>query len=138
MAAAEVIAAGEVFEGLTINRALQLAPETMKELYDDLLKGSRTRPKLRKKLAGFEAYLEKHAEVRLQPALRYLKREKRLVPLSELSDFFAHSQLFPWHLESACEWLEEKKRIGKFSAPFALTKLSRVEAEEPAYLWPEE
>ena len=24
-----------------------------------------------------------------------------------------------------------------FSAPFALTKLSRVEAEEPAYLWPE-
>jgi len=138
VAAAEVIAAGEVFEGLTINRALQLAPETMKELYDDLLKGSRTRPKLRKKLAGFEAYLEKHAEVRLQPALRYLKREKRLVPLSELSDFFAHSQLFPWHLESACEWLEEKKRIGKFSAPFALTKLSRVEAEEPAYLWPEE
>ena len=138
VAAAEVIAAGEVFEGLTIHRALQLAPATMKTLYDDLLKGSHARPKLKKKLAGFEAYLEKHAEVRLQPALRYLKREKRLVPLSELSDYFAHSQLFPWHLESACEWLEEKKRIGKFSAPFALTKLSRVEAEEPAYLWPEE
>src|ERR1051326_2190460 len=138
VAAAEVIAAGEVHEGLTINRALQLAPATMKDLYVDLLKGSRTRPKLRKKLMGFEAYLEKHAEVRLQPALRYLKREKRLVPLSELSDYFAHSQLFPWHLESTCEWLEEKKRIGKFSAPFALTKLSRVEAEEPAYLWPEE
>ena len=135
VAAAEVIAAGEVHEGLMIHRALQLAPAVMKDLYVNLLKSSRTAPGLKKKLAGFGAYLEKHAEVRLQPALRYLKKEKRLVPLSELSDFFAHSQLFPWHLESACEWLDEKGRIGKFSAPFALTKLSRVEVEEPAYLW---
>lgn len=134
VAAAEVIAAGEVHEGLLINRALQLAPAVMQELYVDLLKGPRTGPRLGKKLAGLEAYLEKHAETRLQPVLRYLKKEKRLVPLSELSDYFAHSQLFPWHLESACEWLEEKERIGKFSAPFALTKLSRVEVEEPAYL----
>jgi hypothetical protein len=34
--------------------------------------------------------------------------------------------------------LEEKKRISKFSAPFGLTKLSRVEVEEPAYLCDEE
>ena len=134
VAAAEVIVAGEVHEGLMMNRALQLAPAVMKDLYVDLLKGSRTAPRLKKKLAGFEAYLEKRAAVRLQPVLRYLKKEKRLVPLSELSDYFAHSQLFPWHLESACEWLEEKGRLGKFSAPFALTKLSRIEFEEPAYL----
>ena len=121
-----------------IHRALQLAPAVMEDLYVNLLKGARTAPRLKKKLAGFEAYLEKHAEIRLQPALRYLKKEKRLVPLSELSDYFAHSQLFPWHLESACEWLEEKGRIGKFSAPFSLTRLSRVEVEEPAYLWEEE
>jgi uncharacterized protein len=138
VAAAEVIASGEVYEGLMIHRALQLAPKVMKDLYVDSLKGARTAPRLKKKLAGFEAYLERNAEVRLQPVLRYLKKEKRLVALSELSDYFAHSQLFPWHLESACEWLEEKGRIGKFSAPFALTKLSRVEVEEPAYLWEQE
>jgi uncharacterized protein len=138
VAAAEVIAAGEVHEGLMVHRALKLAPAVMKDLYVDLLQGSRTAPKLRKKLTAFAGYLEKHAEVRLQPALRYLKKEKRLVALSELSDYFAHSQLFPWHLESACDWLEEKGRVGKFSAPFALTRLSRVEVEEPAYLWEEE
>jgi hypothetical protein len=137
VAAAEVIAAGEVHEELIVIRALQLAPAVMEDLYVDLLKGSRSGSRLGKKLAGFEAYLESHAEARLQPVLRYLKKEKRLVPLSELSDYFAHSQLFPWHLESACEWLETKGRIGKFSAPFALTKLSRVEVEEPAYLWQE-
>jgi hypothetical protein len=138
VAAAEVIAAGEVYEGLMVHRALQLAPAVMEDLYVDLLKGSRTKARLGKKLAGFETYLQKHADNRLQPVLRYLKKEKRLIPLSELADYFAHSQLFPWHLESACEWLEKKGRLEKFSSPFALTKLSRVEAEEPAYLWPDE
>src|SRR5215470_9226739 len=39
VAAAEVIASGEVHEGLTINRALQLVPDLIKELYVDLLAG---------------------------------------------------------------------------------------------------
>src|SRR5262245_25769194 len=135
VAAAEVIASGEVHEGLMINRALQLSPAVMQELYVDLLQGQRTTARLEKILAGFAAYLEKHAERRLQPVRRFLLKAKRLVPLTELADHFARSQLFPWHLEPACEWLERKGRVGKFSAPFGLTKLSRVEVEEPAYLF---
>jgi hypothetical protein len=138
IAAAEVIACGEVHEGLAIQRALQLAPALMRQVYLDPLAAPRTAENLGKTLTALEAYLDQHAEARLRPVLSYLRKQKRLVPLSELADHFAHSQLFPWHLESACEWLEEKKRIGKFSAPFALTKLSRVEVEEPAYLCDEE
>ena len=138
VAAAEVIASGEVHEGLVIHRGLELAPALMREIYSDLLAAPRTPENLEKVLGALEAYLEKHAEARLRPVLRYLRKEKRLVPLSELADHFAHSQLYPWHLESACEWLERKKRIGKFSAPFGLTKLSRVEVEEPAYLCEDE
>jgi hypothetical protein len=138
VAAAEVITSGEVHEGLVVHSALELAPALMRGLYLDLLAAPRTAPRLGKFLAAFEAYLEKHAEERLQPVLRYLRKEKRLVSLSELADHFAHSQLYPWHLESACEWLERKGRLGKFSAPFGLTKMSRVEVEEPAYLCEEE
>ncbi|HEV8542730.1 MAG TPA: hypothetical protein VGR78_10100 [Verrucomicrobiae bacterium] len=134
VAAAEVIAEGEVHEGIMIHRAMELAPRLMDELYVNLLKGPRTAARLKKILAGFGAYLEKRAETRLRPVIQYLRKAKRLTPLSELSDHFAHSQLYPWHLESACEWLERKGRIGKFSAPFGLTKLSRVEVEEPAYI----
>ncbi len=134
VAAAEVILSGEVHEGLMIHRALSLAPAVMTELYVDLLKSKRTAKALDKVLSAFAAYLEKHAEARLRPVLQYLRKEKRLVALSELADHFAHSQLFPWHLESACEWLEEKGRLSKFSTPFGLTKMSRVEVEEPAYL----
>jgi hypothetical protein len=135
VAAAEVIAAGEVHEGVMMHRALALAPKLMDELYVNLLKGPRTAARLAKILKGFESYLEKHGETRLHPILQYLQKTKRLVPLSELADYFAHSQLYPWHIESACEWLERKGRLSKFSAPFGLTKLSRVEVEEPAYLY---
>lgn len=134
IAAAEVIASGEVCEGLVIHRAMELAPALMREIYVDVLAASRTSENLQKVLLKLDSYLEEHAESRLRPVLRYLRKEKRLVPLSELSDYFAHSQLYPWHLEAACEWLERKGRIGKFSAPFGLTKMSRVEVEEPAYL----
>ena len=134
VAAAEVIASGEVHEGLVIHRALELAPDLMRQIYLDLLAAPRTVENLSETLAALDAYLEGHAEARLRPVLHYLRKEKRLVPLSELADHFAHSQLYPWHLESACEWLERKKRLGKFSAPFGLTKMSRVEVEEPAYL----
>ena len=138
VAAAEVIASGEVYEGLVIHRALELMPTLMREVYVDLLAVPRTSQNLGKVLATFDQYLENHAEVRLRPVLAYLRKEKRLVPLSELADHFAHSQLFPWHLEAACEWLERKGRLGKFSAPFGLTKMSRVEVEEPAYVCEEE
>ncbi|MFO1497778.1 MAG: hypothetical protein U1G07_05180 [Verrucomicrobiota bacterium] len=138
IAAAEVIAAGEVHEGLMIHRALSLAPAVMRDVYLDLLAAPRTAANLQRTLAACGQYLEKHAPMRLRPVLHYLRKEKRLVPLTELADHFAHSQLFPWHLESACEWLEEKKQLAKFSAPFGLTKMSRVEVEEPAYLCEEE
>ena len=138
VAAAEVIASCEVHEGLMIHRALALAPALMRQIYLDLLAAPRTAENLGKTLAALDAYLERHAEARLAPVLRYLRKEKRLAPLSELADHFAHSQLYPWHLESACEWLESKKRLGKFSAPLGLTKMSRVEVEEPAYLVEEE
>lgn len=138
IAAAEVIASGEVHEGLVIHRALRLAPQLMREVYLELLAAPRTAENLGNKLAALDRYLEEHAESRLIPVLRYLRKAKRLVPLSELADHFAHSQLYPWHLESACEWLERKKRLGKFSAPFGLTRMSRVEVEEPAYLCDEE
>jgi hypothetical protein len=56
-----------------------------------------------------------------------------VVPLSEISDHFAFSQLHPGHLEAACEWLERKGLLEKVSAPFKLTKRSTERVEEPAY-----
>jgi hypothetical protein len=84
-------------------------------------------------LDAIDGYLSRHYQVHLKPLIGYLKKENRVVPLSEIGEHFAFSQLYPWHLEAACEWLEEKGLLEKLSAPFKLTKRSLGRVEEPAY-----
>jgi hypothetical protein len=84
-------------------------------------------------LDRIEQYVDQHYRAHLKPVVDFLKKQNRVVPLSELSDQFAFSQLYPWHLESACEWLERKGILEKLSSPFKLTKRSHDDVEEPAY-----
>ena len=100
-----------------------------------MLAKRKNRRVLSKALDAIDGYLDEHYRAHLKPLLAYLKKENRLVPLSEMSDHFAFSQLYPWHLESACEWLERKGLLQKLSAPFKLTKRSTERVEEPAYLF---
>jgi uncharacterized protein len=99
-----------------------------------VLSKRKNRRVLSKALDAIDGYLDQHYQAHLKPLLGYLKKQNRLVPLSEISDHFAFSQLHPWHLESACEWLERKGLLQKLSAPFKLTKRSTERVEEPAYL----
>ncbi len=135
IAALEIVNQGEVQESEIIYRAIELKPDLFQTIYLDLLAKKRTKTLLGNALDAINDYLEEHWQLNLKPLLHYLEKQKRTVPLSELSEHFAYSQLYPWHLESACEWLEEKGYLEKLSAPFKLTKKSRVDVEEPAYSW---
>jgi hypothetical protein len=129
----EIIRQGQVWEQDVIYRAMEGAPALFQSIYLDVLAKRKNRRVLEKALDTIDAYLDKHYPAHLKPLLTYLKKQNRVVPLSEMSDFFAFSQLHPWHLESACEWLESKGRLQKFSAPFKLTKRGIERVEEPAY-----
>ena len=129
----EIVRQGEVYEQEAIYRAIDYEPDLFRTVYLDLLQGRRTKKLLTTALHAIEQYLEEHADTHLRPLLKFLRKEGRVVPLSEISDYFSHTQLYPWHLESACEWLEQRGQLEKISAPFAITKKSRVEVEEPAY-----
>ena len=129
----EIIRAGEICEHDVIYKAIEGAPELFQTIYLDVLSKRKSRKVLATALDAIEGYLDEHYEDHLKPLLSYLKKQSRVIPLSEISDHFAFSQVYPWHLESACEWLEEKGRLEKLSAPFKLTKRSREEVEEPAY-----
>jgi uncharacterized protein len=129
----EIIRRGEVWEQDVIYRAMEGDPALFQTIYLDVLSKRKNRRVLTAALDAIDGYLDKHYQAHLRPLLVYLKKENRVIPLSEISDHFAFSQLHPWHLESACEWLEQKGRLQKLSAPFKLTKRSLERVEEPAY-----
>jgi hypothetical protein len=129
----EIIRHGQIWEQDVIYRAIEGDPSLFQTIYLDVLAKPKNRRVLSKALDGIDGYLDRHYQTHLRPLLGYLKKENRVVPLSEISDHFAFSQLHPWHLESACEWLERKGLLQKLSAPFKLTKRSLQRVEEPAY-----
>jgi uncharacterized protein len=129
----EIIRRGEVWEQEVIDRAMAGVPELFQTIYLDVLAKRKNRRVLARALDAIDGYLDEHYPAHLKPLLGFLKKQNRVVPLSEISDQFAFSQLHPWHLEAACEWLERKGRLQKVSAPFKLTKRSTGQVEEPAY-----
>ena len=131
----EIIRQGQVWEQDVIYRAIEGAPELFQTIYLDVLAKRKNRRVLSTALDAIDAYLDTHYRAHLKPLLAYLKKQNRVVPLSEMSDHFAFSQVHPWHLEATCEWLESKGLLEKVSAPFQLTKRSRERVEEPAYLF---
>ena len=133
LAEIEIIKKGEIYEQYSMARALELQPDLFQEIYLDMISGKPTRKKLTSALRTVERYMDNHWKSLLKPVVQYLKKQRRLVPISEISEFFAYSQVYPWHIESACEWLVRHGEVEKLSAPFKLTKKSRVDVEEPAY-----
>ncbi len=130
----EIIRRGEVCEQDVIYRAMEKTPDLFRTIYLDVLAKCKNRRVLSAVLDAIDQYLERNYKAHLKPLLAYLKKQSRVVPLSEISVHFAFSQLHPWHLESACEWLERKGMLQKVSAPFKLTKRSQEQVEEPAYI----
>lgn len=129
----EIIRRGQVCEQDVIYRAMEGAPELFQTIYLDVLAKRKNRRVLQVALDAIDGYLDTHYRAHLKPLLGYLKKQGGVVPLSEMSDHFAFSQLHPWHLEAACEWLERKGLLQKLSVPFKLTKRSLERVEEPAY-----
>lgn len=129
----EIIRLGEIVESDVIYRAIEADPELFQTIYLDVLSKRKSKKTLEKALDRIEDYVETHHKEHLKPLLQYLKKNHRVVPLSEISDHFAYSQLYPGHLLSACDWLEERGYLEKVSTPFKLTKRSSEEVEEPAF-----
>lgn len=134
IACTEIIRRGEIQEETVIYRAMEHDPDLFQTIYLAVLAKRKNKKTLQAALDRIDAYVESNYDSHLKPLLQFLKKQNRVLPLSEISDHFAFSQVYPWHLESACEWLERNGHVEKVSVPFKLTKRSQEEVEEPAYL----
>jgi hypothetical protein len=137
VAALEIVRQGEVYEQEAIYYAMKRKPDLFRAIYLNVLAKKATKKVLEAAIDAVDEYLEEKWSENLKPLLHYFKKQRRVIPLTELSEHFAYSQLYPWHLESACEWMERKGLLEKLSSPFKLTKKSRIDVEEPAYLFVE-
>lgn len=135
IACMQQVRAGEVREHDTIYRAIEENPDLFQVLYLDVIARKPTKKTLQAALDAAAEYLEDNYAANLKPVLQYLKKQRRVVPLTEISEHFAYTQLYPGHIEATCEWLADHGYVEKLSAPFRITKKSRVDVEEPAYEW---
>ena len=135
LAALEIVKSGEVWEEEILHRARELHPALFDATHGVLMTEPRQPEVLERVIERIRTELEAEGARWFAPVLRWLKKEGGLVPLSRMADHFAYGQLYPWHLESACEWLARQGVIEKFAAPYRLTTKSRVELEEPAYVF---
>ena len=135
IAGAHVVESGEICEYKVIYKAMTLNPDLFEVVYSTLLSGGASESIIRAALDAGDAWLNDRGPAIMEPLVQYLKKQARVVGLSELSDHFAYTQLYPWHLESACEWLVRRGLIEKLAAEITLTKRSRMHMEEPAYLY---
>lgn len=135
IACMQQVRAGEVREQDTIYRAIEESPELFKVLYLDVIAKKPTKKTLQAAISAASEYLERNYAANLKPVLQYLKKQRRVVPLTEISEHFAYTQLYPGHIAATCEWLNDHGYVEKVSAPFRITKKSRVDVEEPAYQW---
>ena len=133
IACIEIINQGEVYEDLIIEKAIDDQPELFQSIYVDMTNRKPTKSTIQTALKTVDHYLTEHHHQYLSPLTQYLKKTNRVTPLSEIGDHFAFTQLYPWHLESVCEWLAEQGVLDKHATPFHLTKRSPTEVEEPAY-----
>lgn len=133
LAAIRIIEDGDVYEEEIITRAMERDPALFRVVYSELTQTPAAEEKAGAALAAVSEYLSQNGPRFLHPMLAYLRKQRRVVPLSELADHFAHTVIHPWHLSEAGDWMERKGCLEKVSAPFKLTKKSQVELEEPAY-----
>lgn len=134
MAATQLVMAGEVCETHAMHRAIVLNPDLFNVVYTSLLTAGADEKAMHTAIETSEQWLDEHGLDHMAPLLTYLGKQQRSVSLSELANHFAFTQLYPWHLESACEWLVRKGKLEKLAAEMLLTKKSRKHVEEPAYL----
>ena len=135
LAAVHIVQEGVICESPAIYRARLLQPELFKTVYTNVLTSGPKEKPIRIAIDTALHWLAERGRTIMEPVIRYLRQQPRVIGISEIADHFAFTQLYPWHIEAACEWLVEEGVFEKLATEMPLTKKSRTHLEEPGYLY---
>ncbi len=132
LAQVEVIGAGRLADREVIPQALTLNPSFFKIIYTDLLNTRKTRRNVQTALDAVDEYMESRIPSLFAPILDYLAEVREARSCREIDTHFART-LGVEGVSAACEYLADRKVIGRASTPVHVTKKSNVVVEELAF-----
>jgi predicted nucleotidyltransferase len=134
LAQIEVIGARVLADREVIPQALALNPAFFKAIYTDLLNTPKTRAGVEGALEAVDAYMADRAAVLFAPVIEYLREAGEARSCTEIDDHFKR------HFDvsgaiTACEYLSDRRAIGKAALPVRLTRKSHLEVQELAFFY---
>jgi len=137
LAQIEVISRRLVADREVIPQALALNPAFFEKIYVDLLNVRKTAVLLQEALDAVDGYLAARAPALFAPVLDHLREVGEARSCRELEHHFTRTFNVSG-VTAACEYLADRRTIGKVSAPVRLTKKSNVELQELAFFYLDE
>ncbi len=137
MARIEILGHRMLADREVIPQAMELNPRFFKLVYFDLLNRKKTRENVRAALDTVDEYMAERAVALFGSVIQYLREAGETRSATEIEDYF-HRNLGIEGVTAACEYLADRKLIGKASMPVQLTKRSNVSVQELAFFFLEE
>jgi predicted nucleotidyltransferase len=134
LARIEVIARRLVADREVLPQAARLNPAFFKTVYQDLLNRPKTPPDVEAALAAIDAYLAERAPSLFKPIVDYLREAGEIRSATDIEAHFTRN-FNVRGVTMACEYLADRRILGKASAPIRLTKRSNIAVQELAFFF---
>lgn len=133
LARIEVLSARLLAGREVIPQALELNPEFFTVIYTGMLNAKKTRKSVQAALDAVDSYMADRAATLFAPVLDYLREVEEARSCSELDSHFKRNFNID-AVTQACEYLADRKLIGKASIAVHLTNRSNVLVQELAFV----
>jgi predicted nucleotidyltransferase len=133
LAQVEVISARRLVDREVILHALALNRPFFTTIYVDLLNTKKTRKNVQAALDAVDNYMTSRSDTLFALVFDYLRDAREPRSSTEIEAHFKrHFDIAG--VTTACEYLADRKRIGKVSTPVRLTRRSNVDLQELAFV----
>jgi predicted nucleotidyltransferase len=134
LARVEIVSRRLVADREVLPQAARLNPAFFNAVYGDLLNRPKTLSDVEAALAAIDAYLAERAPALFKPIVDYLREAGEIRSATDIETHFTRN-FNVTGVTVACEYLADRRILGKASAPIRLTRRSNVAVQELAFFF---